>query len=73
VDEWGKMKAMCLAELGQRVVTIPARWKTAIVYDSLIEDGCAEPVINVGPLMKGYTITAAGRERLASIKDVREP
>jgi hypothetical protein len=72
MDEWGNMKAVCLRELGGREVTIPARWKTAIVYDSLIEDGCAAPIVNVGPLVRGYRITDQGRKRLREISDTTE-
>lgn len=71
MDEWGKMKTMCLQELSRRDVTIPARWKTASVYDALVQDGAASLLANTNPLTKAYKITGQGRARLEEIDDGR--
>jgi hypothetical protein len=60
-DDWvRKMKRVCLTELSKRDVSIPASWSTVSVYDALVSDGTARPVINVAAWMKAYTITKEG-------------
>ncbi len=67
------LERFALIALGKRIVTIPSTWKTVALYDALVTQGLAEPVVNVGPWARGYQITEAGRTRLRERAEMEKP
>lgn len=53
-----------LSRLMDGDATIPRKWRSIDIYERLVSEGLAAPVLNVGPLARGYSITQAGRQWL---------
>lgn len=68
-DAMALMKRQFLHELSKRDVTIPRLWRSVDVYEALVSDGTAKPILNVSQLMRGYTITAEGMKMLAEFTE----
>ena len=69
-EAFDRLRRVALSELSARVVKIPSTWSMVQVYQSLVDDGNAKSEDSGNPLMKAFSITPQGLQRLPGAGDL---